>query len=180
MGKYRAEQESCRSSDSFFCQVNRAQENIYLSGGRQDTVPPIVIAQSPEMPLSPSPATPPSAYTDVSDSSLPPQSPMEMSSPYPMHGPAGQSAAPSSSFPPGRPTALTRGPSFEAIRLNGSATLYCCRDCTYRTHRRSDMRRHREGSYHSKKKHYCSSCDKSYTRKYKLDEHERKHHLSNN
>ncbi len=132
------------------------------------------------MPPPPSPVTPPSTYTGVSDSSLPPPSPMEMSSPYPMQSATGQSAAPSSSFPTGRPTALTRRLSFETLRLNDSTTRYFCRDCPYETHRRSDMRRHRDGSYHSKKKHYCSLCDKSYTRKYKLDEHERKHHSSNN
>ena len=96
------------------------------------------------------------------------------------YGPAaGQSPATSA------PTILGPNPSgtvFEFkkswIRARGSngGRFYRC-ECHYTTHRKSDLKRHREGSKHEKKRYNCTipDCKKSYSRKYALQRHLRKH-----
>ena len=127
--------------------------------------------QRPAKHVSPSTPVTPSAYTDIRNPFIALPSPSEMSSPSLVHGPAARQT-PATSDPS---TIHRRNPSFIRFRSNGS-TYYRC-ECLYETKRKSDLKRHREGSKHAWKKHYCSfpNCTKSYTRQCNLQEHERSH-----
>ncbi|KAF8732395.1 hypothetical protein AX14_004430 [Amanita brunnescens Koide BX004] len=141
---------------------NQAANDPYLSAGYQHTPPTVVMAQHLAKPTPHSTPVSPSGYTDAHIAA---PSFMEISFPPLMQGPA-------TSAPP--PT-LRHYPDYTKFRFNGS-TRYRC-ECHYETHRKSDLDRHREGSKHAGKKYHCSfsKCTKSYTRKYKLEEHEKTH-----
>ena len=124
-------------------------------------------------PVNPLCPVTPSAYTNVGDPSLVTPSAIEMMYPSPaMHtGPAtGQSPATLDPF-----TTRSVSPSFITFRSRG-VTRYRC-ECLYETSRKSDLVRHHDGTKHAGKKHQCSvpNCTKSYTRKYELEKHKRRH-----
>jgi hypothetical protein len=110
------------------------------------------------------PSTP---YTEIRDPRMAAPFPTEMSSPSLMHGTAtGQSPTTSD------PSTRNLNPPF----TQSSPRRFRC-ECGYKTNRKCDFDRHREGTHHEGKRHYCPfpNCTKSYTRQYTLEKHSRTH-----
>ncbi|KAF8344734.1 hypothetical protein F5887DRAFT_917944 [Amanita rubescens] len=69
------------------------------------------------------------------------------------------------------PTGVPLQPSPSKSNSNGSP--FVCHECDYKTKRKGDLKRHREGQCHSKPKYACP-CGKSFTRNYTLNNHAKK------
>jgi hypothetical protein len=174
--------------DLFFCEVNhnQSENNLYLTASHQHIAQTAAITQHfgkdqylfvklwsmltrPVNPVPPTVAPP--AYTCFGDPPIATLSPIETMYPFPVHGPAaGQ--GPAISDPS---TTRSINPSFITFRSYG-VTRYRC-ECLFETSRKSDLNRHHDGTKHARKKHHCSipNCTKSYTRKYALEKHKRRH-----
>ena len=174
--------------DLFCCEVNhnQAENNFYLTASHQHVAQTVAITQHfgkdqylfvelwsmltrPVNHVPPT-GTPP-AYTDVGDPPIASMSPIETMYALPVHGlAAGQGPAISSPT-----TTRNVNPSFITFRSYG-VTRYRC-ECTFETSRKTDLIRHHDGTKHAGTKYCCSvpNCTKSYTRKYALEKHKRRH-----
>ncbi|KAF8351734.1 hypothetical protein F5887DRAFT_912429 [Amanita rubescens] len=151
---------------------NPAMEgNTHQAVGTRHT--PVVTTQYPG-----SSATATSASTHVATSSADtdfnPSSTafLEMNPPSPIQTSAAETS-------PTTPTSFEASPTSPdspnfSVSFSEGTTYYQC-DCGYETTRKTDMRRHHESSKHVGQKYFCSLCGRGYTRKYNLEQHEKKH-----